>query len=169
MNPGDVVIERKLKPGGDVREYRCTLRHLSEGLMVVRFEMAEGAGVFQPPFDIPRGSWSLGFFWKRRTFNLYRMHGPDGEVLGHRMDALTDVRFGTDDVTYRDLALDWWVLADDTLIEEDREEFEGLVASGVLSAADARAVNEASRQVYSRYRHIIDDAAALETRLGLVP
>lgn len=167
MNRGDLVIERKLKPGGEVREYRCELVHAAEGLMVVRFDMAAGGDAFQPPFPIPRGSWSLGFFWKRRTFNLYRMRGPGGAVLGHRMDALTDVRFGAGEVAYRDLALDWWVLPDETLIEEDRDEFDELVAAGVLSDGDAQAVAEASRQIYSRYRHIIDDAAALERRLKL--
>lgn len=161
------MIERKLKPGGEVREYRCELAHADEGLVVVRFDMAAGGDAFQPPFAIPRGSWSLGFFWKRRPFNLYRMRGPEGSVLGHRMDALTDVRFGVGEVVYRDLALDWWVLPDGTLIEEDRDEFDELVASGVLSDADAKVVDEASRQIYSRYRHIIDDAAALERRLKL--
>ncbi len=169
MNRGKAVIERKVKPDGGVREYVCELLHAGAGLMVVRFEMAEGGAAFGPPFEVPAGSWSLGFFWKRRPHNLYRMRGPDGAVLGHRIDALTDVRFSEDAVTYRDLALDWWVLPDDTLIEEDRDEFEALVAAGALSAGDAAAANEASRQVYSRYRHIIDDVAILERKLGLTP
>ena len=169
MNRGKAVVERKLKPDGGVREYQCELLHAGEGLMVVRFEMAEGGATFAPPFAIPPGSWSLGFFWKRRQHNLYRMRGPDGTVLGHRIDALTDVRFDDNGVTYRDLALDWWVLPDDTLIEEDREEFDALVDAGALSAGDAAAVDDASRQVYSRYRHIIDDVAILERKLRLAP
>jgi hypothetical protein len=167
VNPGDPVIERKVKPGGVVREYACTLAHRGRSLMVVRFGLPAGGAMFKPQFDVPPGSSSLGFFWMRRPFNLYRMRGPDGAVLGHRMDALTDVQFGADAVTYRDLALDWWVLADGTLIEEDRDEMDGLVATGVLSKADARTANEAARQIYSRYRHIIDDVAVLERRLKL--
>lgn len=168
MNRGDPVTERKLKPGGVTREYACSFVYQTVGLMVIRFDMSRGGDVWGPPFSIPPGSMTLGYFWKRRPFNLYRIHGPGGGVLGHRIDALTDVQFGTDSVTYRDLALDWWVLPDDTLIEQDRDELEALLASGTLSEADGQIVEEAARQVYSRYRHIIDDVGVLETRLGLV-
>jgi hypothetical protein len=169
MNVGDVIIERKQKPDGTVREYRCGLAYASSTLVVVRFDMPNGGVEFDTPFNVPPRSWSFGFFWPRRPFNLYRMRGPGGEVLGHRFDAVTDVRFTEGEVSYRDLALDWWVLPDDTLIEEDRDEFEDLVAAGKLSHQDARAANEAAKHIYSRYRHVIDDVAILERRLSIVP
>jgi hypothetical protein len=168
MNAGDVIIERKQKPDGTIREYSCRLAHASNTLVIVRFDMPDGGAEFDTPFTLPPGSWSFGYFWRRRPFNLYRMRGPGGDVLGHRFDAVTAVAFGRDEVSYRDLALDWWVLADETLIEEDRDEFDELVAAGTLSEQDAEAANEAARHIYSRYRHIIDDVAILERRLNLV-
>jgi hypothetical protein len=168
MSPGGPVVERKQKPDGSIREYHCRLAHATAALVIVRFEMPDGGKQFAMPLQLPPGSWSFGYFWRRRPFNLYRMRGPGGVVLGHRFDAVRDVRFAPGEVTYRDLALDWWVLGDETLVEEDREEFEQLVASGTFSESDVAAANEAARQIYSRYRHIIDGVAILERRLGLV-
>jgi predicted RNA-binding protein associated with RNAse of E/G family len=77
---------------------------------------------------------------------------------------VTDVRVTDDGVEYRDLLLDWWVLGDGTLTEEDRDEFEAAIADGSISGADISKAEEAARQVYSRYRHIIDEVEELERR-----
>ncbi len=55
-------------------------------------------------------------------------------------------------------------LPDGTLLEEDRDELEALAASGALSASDVERANEAARQVFSRYGHIIDEVVALERK-----
>ena len=67
-------------------------------------------------------------------------------------------------VDYRDLVLDWWAFPDDSLIEEDRDELEAAIEVGTISAADARLAEDAAYQVFSRYRHIIDEVVALERR-----
>jgi len=169
------IMERKQKPDGTWREYGCTLLYHEPGLAVVEFVMARGGAIFGSPIVIPPGSISHGYFWTRRPFNLYRMRAPGGQagssgraILAHRFDAVTDVHVSATEVSYRDLALDWWICADGTVIEEDRDEFDALAAEGKLSPSDIAAAEAAARTIYSRYRHIIDDVAALERRLGLV-
>ncbi len=159
------IIERKIQADGTVREYACTLLHAELNLVVIRYTVVGGSTGFVTPLALPPGSTSDGYFWRNKHYNLYRFRGPSGEVLGHRFDAVTDVRVAPGLVEYRDLAVDWWVLADGTLIEEDRDELDALAATGVLSRTDIAAANDASRQVFSRYRHIIDGAAALEGRI----
>jgi hypothetical protein len=161
------IVERKLKPDGTVREYGCTLVRLDAGLAVIEFVMEKGGSIYGTPIEVPPGSVSHGYFWKRRPYNVYRMRRADGSLIAHRFDAVTDVRLAADAVEYRDLVLDWWVMADDTLIEEDRDEYDELIAAGKMTAADVARAHEAERAIYSRYRHIIDDVAALERRLGL--
>ncbi len=163
------VTERKIAVDGSVREYGCQLVARRPGLTVVRFDMPKGGNVFGAPVDVPPGSVSYGWFWTRKPYSLYRMFGPDGALLAHRFDAVAGVRFLHDAVEYHDLVLDWWVLPDDTIIEEDRDEFEALAASATLSPADAAAANKAAFEVLSRYRHIIDDVERLEARLGIRP
>jgi predicted RNA-binding protein associated with RNAse of E/G family len=161
------ILERKQKPDGTMREYGCTLVRLTPGLAVIEFVMAQGGSIFGTPIEVPPGSISHGYFWKRRPYNLYRMRRADGSLIAHRFDAVTDVRLSADAVEYRDLILDWWVLPDDTLIEEDRDEFDGLLAAGKIAPTDIAKAHEAERAVYSRYRHIIDDVVRLERKLGL--
>lgn len=144
-----------------MREYDCTLVHDAwPRLAVIRFDLPEGGSAFATPVDVPPGSVSDGYFWRRRPYNLYRMYGPDGNVLVHRFDAVTDVRLEGDVLSYRDLVLDWWVLPGGRVVEEDREELAGLVAAGVLSERDRARAEEAAREVLARYRHVIDEAEA---------
>ena len=164
---GDPYLERKQKPDGSWREYRCTLLYRDAGLVIVRFLMEKGGSIHGAPIEVPPGSVSHGYFWKRRPYNLYRMRRADGSLIAHRFDAVTDVQIGATGVSYRDLILDWWSLPDDTIYEEDRDELEQLQASGELLPGDLAIAEAAARQVWSRYRHIIDDAVNLERKHGL--
>ena len=158
---GALFLERKHKPGGDVREYPCRLLLRRQGIVVVRFVMDE-PGAFNTPIVIPRGAISDGYFWVSRPFNLYRIYTADSAIVAHRFDAVTGVEIGEHEVSYRDLALDWWVHPDGSLHEEDRAEFDALRASGALSTRDAARADEAARYVFSHYRHVIDEAERIE-------
>ncbi|GIW13849.1 MAG: hypothetical protein KatS3mg062_1288 [Tepidiforma sp.] len=157
-------LEVKRKPGGDVHTYVTELVHRGRGLVIVRFHMQRGGGPPEIPVVVPPGSVSLGYFWSRRPYNLYRWRDPAGNLIAHRFDAVNGVRILPDRVEYRDLVLDWWVLPGDVLLEEDRDEFEALAAAGALTAAELAAASAASRAIHARYRHILDEAAELEAR-----
>jgi hypothetical protein len=161
--------EVKVKPGGEQLTYETDLVHRDRTLVIVRFLMRVGGGPPRLPVEVPAGSVSYGYFWARRPYNVYRWLRADGTLIAHRFDAVAEVRIAEDSVRYRDLALDWWALPDGTLIEEDRDELEALAASGALSAADLDRANEAARQVFSRYRHIIDEVVALERKFVSAP
>lgn len=156
--------ERKRKADGTVHDYETELVHRDGRVAIVCFRMTTGGGPPRLPVQVPPGSISYGYFWARRPYNLYRMLDPEGRVLAHRFDAVSEVRISAEAVEYRDLALDWWVLPDETLLEEDRDELETALAEGTLSAKDGERAEEAARQVYSRYRHIIDEAEQLQRR-----
>lgn len=158
-------LEIKRKPGGVELRYETELLYRTANVVVVHFLMRKGGGQPAIPVNVPPGSVSLGYFWRGRPFNLYRWRDPAGDVLAHRFDAIADLELGPHQLVYRDLILDWWVLPGDVLLEEDREEFEDAVRLGTISRRDAEIAGEAARQVLSRYRHIIDEAADLERRL----
>lgn len=156
--------EVKLKHGGQRIVYPTTLIHRRPGLVIVRFLMQKGGGPPRLPVQVPPGSISYGYFWARRPYNVYRWLRPDGALIAHRFDAVDGVRISAEEVVYRDLVLDWWALPDASLIEEDRDELAELTAAGELSPRDLARANEAARQVFSRYRHIIDEVVELERR-----
>jgi len=156
--------ERKRKVTGEVLDYETQLVHQDAQVTMVSFEMKQGGGPPRLPIEVPAGSVSYGYFWPRRPFILYRWVGPDGALLAHRLDAVTEVRVSASGVEYRDLVLDWWAFPDGTLIEEDRDELEDALAAGTISTKDAERAEESARLVFSRYRHIIDEVERLERR-----
>ena len=166
---GRPYLERKQKPDGSERTYACRLVYRAPALVVVRFTLEAGGEFFRTPIAIPAGALSDGWFWTARPYNLYRMRNPGGQVIAHRFDAVAGVLIGDHEVAYRDLALDWWDTPDGTLLEEDRDEYEALVLAGRLSLTDRAAAEDASRQVFSRYRHILEEVARREQKLRLWP
>lgn len=156
--------ERKRKPDGTVLDYDTRLVHRDAQVLIVRFDVQKRVGPPRLPVEVPEGSVSYGYFWPRRPFSIYRWMAPDGSLIAHRFDAVTDVHITADEVDYRDLILDWWVFPDGTLVEEDRDELEEALAAGTFSAADAAKAEESARQVFSRYRHILDEVERLERR-----
>lgn len=150
-----VLTERKIKPDGSVQEFRLEQLGRSSSVAVGRYRIQRSSsGSTRIPFQVPSGSTSDGYFWPRRPYVVYRFRAPSGRVLGHRVDAATEVRLLADVASYRDLALDWWVLPDGTVVEEDVEEFESLVEAGVLSAGDSARALMARRAVVGRWREV---------------
>ncbi|MFQ5381032.1 MAG: DUF402 domain-containing protein, partial [Dehalococcoidia bacterium] len=115
-----VLRERKVKPDGSVQEFALELLGLSAGTGAGRYRLPpRPTRSPKVPFPLPASACSDGYFWRDRPYSVYRFRSPDGTVIGHRIDAVTDVVFAGDCVTYRDLALDWWVLPDGRVMEED--------------------------------------------------
>ena len=163
---GTPWLERKRKPDGSERRYRCRLEHASSSLVVVSYVMRQGGAVFGTPIDIPPGSVSYGYFWRSRPYTVYRMRAGD-RIVAHRFDAVAGVRYREGEVAYRDLALDWWVTAENELIEEDREEFEELREAGVFSAGDLAAAARAERVIARAGERLLPELAGLERRYGI--
>jgi hypothetical protein len=156
--------ERKKKVDGTIEDYETELVHRDGRVAIVRFEITKGGGPPRLAVTVPPGSVSYGYFWARRPYSMYRWIGPDGSLLAHRFDAVGEVKILPGGVEYQDLVLDWWVLPDGTLLEEDRDELDGAIASGTIHAAGVAKAEEAARAIYSRYRHIIDEVEQLERR-----
>lgn len=166
--PGTSVIERKRKPDGTERAFRCELIAASSDFALVLF-VVERPSAFHAPILLPRGTRSYGFFWSDRPYNAYRMVGADGRVVAHRFDALCDVRITPAEVSYRDLVLDWWVLADGTLVEEDRDEYDALVGDGVLSAADIALAASAAAEIVDNHAALMGELALVQRQLVRYP
>lgn len=166
-SPGTAWVERKRKPDGSERRYSTRLEFASPALVIVSYVMQRGGAVFGTPIDIPPGSVSYGYFWRSRPYTVYRMREGD-RVIAHRFDAVTGVRIGRGEVSYRDLALDWWLTPEGRLIEEDRDEFEELCEAGAFSAADLAAAARAERVIARAATRLLPELAALERRHGLV-
>ena len=165
--PGTMVREVKVRLDGSEVGFDCELLALDSQRAVVLFRVPGGSS-FNTPVRFPPGSLSFGYFWKRRAYNAYRILGPDGAPIAHRFDAVTDVYISREEIRYRDLVLDWWVLPGQPLLEEDREDYDAAIAEGRIPSQWQKQADGASRRLYAGYRQIIREIAALERELGII-
>jgi len=153
------VLEVKRFPEGRRETYRCLALDVGPRLAVLLFhhpsERRAGGFVF------PAGSRTYGFFWARRHYLLYVLHGPDGRLIAHRFDVVEEVRLGEGEVSYRDLLLDVWVDAGGMVWVEDEEEVAEWARRGLLSAAQRARIERTRALLLRRHAAIAREAARL--------
>jgi hypothetical protein len=162
--PGTMVREVKVRLDGSEVAFDCELLGLSPNVAVVLFRIPGGSS-FHTPVHFPPGSLSYGYFWKRRPYNAYRIIGPDGSVIAHRFDAVTDVSLSPGEIRYRDLVLDWWILPGRELLEEDRDEFLEAIEAGLIAPPWVREAEAAGRTIRSQSRRLVREMEGLEQSL----
>ncbi len=162
--PGTTVCETKVRLDGTEVSFECELLALDSHRAVVLFRVPGGSS-FNTPVRFPPGSLSYGYFWKRRGYNAYRILGPDGALIAHRFDAVTEVSLSRDEIRYRDLVLDWWVLPGQPLLEEDRDDYDAAIADGRIPSHWQTQADAASRRLHSGYRQVIREIESIEREL----
>ncbi|MEX2159473.1 MAG: DUF402 domain-containing protein [Dehalococcoidia bacterium] len=153
------ITETKRHLDGSEHQFECELVLRRPDIVVVRFDHWEGRSA--GGFDIPRGSRTDGFFWRRRHYSLYRMTGPDARPIADRFDIVEDVRFEESEVSYLDLLVDVWVAPDGTVLVEDEDEVEDHLARGLLSQAQRDRIERTAALLKRQHRRIIYEAARL--------
>jgi hypothetical protein len=158
------VLEVKRFPRGRQETYRCLALDVSPRLAVLLFphpgeRRADG-------FLFPAGSRTYGFFWTRRHYLLYVLHGPDGGLIAHRFDVVDEVRLRPGRVEYLDLALDVWVDPSGHAWTEDEEEVVELASQGLLSSQRLALIERTKRLLLARHRRIAAEAWDELRRLG---
>lgn len=163
--PGSRIVEVKRTLDGRVQRFDCDLLAISHTQAVIRFRIARPSS-FNTPLTVPAGSTSIGVFWASRPVSVYRFLDADGKPFAGRFDAVDEVSIKAGEVSFLDLILDWWVIEDDVLLEEDREDFDAAREAGQLTPRQLQRADEAARRVYSRYRHVLDDVDRLCRRFN---
>lgn len=153
------ITETKRHLDGSAHRFACELVLRRPDIVAVRFEHWEGRSA--GGFDIPRGSRTDGFFWRRRHYSLYRMTGPDGRAIADRFDIVEDVSFEEREVSYLDLLVDIWVAPDGAVLVEDEDEVVDHVRRGLLSNAQRERIERTTALLVRDHRRIIREAARL--------
>jgi hypothetical protein len=153
------ITETKRHLDGSAHQFECELVLRRPDVVVVRFEHWGGRSA--GGFDIPRGSRTDGFFWRRRPYSLYRMTGPDALPIADRFDIVEDVRFAEREVSYLDLLVDIWVTPYGSVLVEDEDEVEDHVQRGLLSKAQQLRIERTAALLRRGHRRIIREAGGL--------
>ncbi len=128
-------------------------------LAVVRFDFTGQTYAHAGGFEIPPGSYTTGFFWRGRTYNLYHITHADGSPIADRFDVVEDVRIRRDGLTYTDLLLDLWVSPLGEARFEDEDEVRAYEQRGLLSERQILTIRRTGSYLARNHRRVI--AAAL--------
>jgi hypothetical protein len=145
-------IKRRLD--GTDQRFRCDALLVTEDLAIVSFKLPARVG------DIPKGTTTLGWFWRLRSYNLYRFLDKDGEVLLHRFDVLDEVAIDGDAVSYLDLIVDVVVSPTGEVTIEDEDELRAAAKRGRLDEQRLQSIERALTTITRDWRRIVRGALA---------
>jgi hypothetical protein len=154
MSPSRRFTEVKRRPDGREERFECEPVHVTDDVAVARFRIPAAVG------PVPKGSITLGFFWRRRNYNLYRFLGRDGDVLLHRFDVVDEVEIDEHMVTYTDLYIDVLVSPTGEVTIEDEDELRRAARRGQIDERQVTAIEGALRTITRDWRRIVRDAMA---------
>src|SRR5207302_4167407 len=115
-------------------------------------------------FEIPRVSYTTGFFWRDRTYNLYHITRADATPIADRFDVVEGVRIRRDALEYTDLLLDLWVSPLGEARFEDEDEVREYRDRGLLTDRQLATIERTGRYLARNHRRVIA-AALAELRL----
>lgn len=151
-----LYVETKRHLNGRRERFTCDLIAVSSRLAIVHF--AHSGPRTAGEFFFPAGSFTIGFFWAGRHYNLYRITGPDGAVIVYRFDVVDAVHITPGHVSYTDLLLDLWVTPNGRLQVEDEDEVRAAEAAGRLSARRRQIIARTRAWLTRAYPRIIAEA-----------
>jgi predicted RNA-binding protein associated with RNAse of E/G family len=146
------IYEVKRHLDGTEERYTLTLVRREPHVVVAEYRFKKS--YVRDGFDIPRGSKTYGFFWRRRPYIMYRMIDPKGRNIADRYDVVRDVELGEREVAYTDVLLDVWVRPDGSTLVEDEDEVAEAARDGLLSRAEVREVERVRDLILRRHRAI---------------
>lgn len=146
------LAEHKRRPDGREETYHCTLVAYDGRRLIARY-------VYEQDFHadgrrLPKGGWTIAWYWRHRRYLLYRMYAPDGAHIADRFDVIDQVRLRADRASYRDLYLDMWVDGPAPALE-DEAELDAAEANGLLTPTEALNARRTGRLLLRRHRRII--------------
>lgn len=129
----DEIIERKIRYDSKVLEYKCKFLNAQDQSLVL-FQIIEDSFTMlagRNKLTIPRGSYTIAYYWKDRPYNLYFWRDNKGNYLGSYFNIVKNTCINDKMVTFEDLIIDilalpngeYFILDEDELPEK-LEDFE---------------------------------------------
>jgi predicted RNA-binding protein associated with RNAse of E/G family len=151
--------ETKRRLNGTEQAFETALIVATRGMAAVRFDFTDDTYSHAGGFEIPPGSYTTGFFWRDRTYNLYHITRADGSPIADRFDVVEAVRLRRDGLAFTDLLLDFWVSALGEAHFEDEDEVEAYRERGLLTERQFLTIERTGRYLARNHQRLI--AAAL--------
>ncbi|KKB34086.1 DUF402 domain-containing protein [Bacillus thermotolerans] len=143
----DKIIERKIRYDSVVVEHSCMLLKTQNQNVVLFHKILDSFTMIanQSKLTIPKGSYTIAYYWKDRPYNLYIWRDNKGNYLGSYFNIVKNTYMTDKLVSFEDLIIDIMVLpnGDYFILDEDElpeplDQFEnGSVQQALYSLTDS--------------------------------
>ncbi len=157
--------ETKRTLDGRVQTFEVELLAATPRLAAVRYEFTGAAYANAGGFSIPPRSYTTGFFWRDRTYNLYHICHADGSPIADRFDVIESVRIHRRGVEFTDLLLDLWVSHLGEAHFEDEDEVREYRERGLLTDRQFATIERTSRYLNRNHQRVVAGALTELARL----
>ena len=155
-----VFTETKHRLDGRTESFEVTLLAAAPTMVTVRYDFSGERYARAGGFTIPPGSYTTGFFWRERSYNLYHITHADGTPIADRFDVVESVRIRRDRVEFTDLLLDLWVSALGEAHFEDEDEVREYHERGLIGDERLRRIERTGSYLARNHRRIVVAALA---------
>jgi len=160
------IEELKKHKNKPLQRFACEVIERTTDSLILRYWSAvEGR---MSDIAIPAGSTTVGFYWQKRGFVLWRMYAAEGTLLGSLFHICRDTTISETQVSYLDLILDIWISPDGTVRILDEDELAACRASGLLSSEEAQWIDQVKGFILKEYAQLLAEAADAEGKLPLL-
>ncbi|KLA31501.1 DUF402 domain-containing protein [Bacillus cereus] len=118
------IIERKIRYDGTTVDHACLLIEAQRGKIVLFHEVQYlfTMTAHDTSLTIPKGSYTIAYYWEDRPYNLYIWRDKDGRYLGSYFNIVKNTQITNEVVSFEDLIIDIMVLPNGEYFMLDEDE-----------------------------------------------
>ncbi|TPV42442.1 DUF402 domain-containing protein [Bacillus dicomae] len=124
LTPKSEIIERKIRYDSTTVEHTCLLleKQLRSIVLFHEVQYSFTMNAKDTKLTIPKGSYTIAYYWKDRSYNLYVWRDKEGRYLGSYFNIVKNTRITDELVSFEDLIIDIMVLPNGEYFILDEDE-----------------------------------------------
>ncbi|MCU5097630.1 DUF402 domain-containing protein [Bacillus wiedmannii] len=163
------IIERKIRYDGTTIDHACLLIEAQQDKIILYHEIQYSFTMTanDKKLTIPKGSYTVAYYWGNRPYNLYVWRDQDGGYLGSYFNIVKNTCITDEVVSFEDLILDIMILPsgeffilDEDELPESLEQFE----DGYVE----KALHTVKNTIQESLPKIISETATLYKKINIV-
>lgn len=123
MSQKNKMIERKICYDSSIVEHKCILHKIELKKIVLIHKIEESFSMIagQKKITIPKGSYTIAYYWMNQPYNLYFWRDNKGNYIGSYFNIVRNTKVTDKIVSFEDLIIDVLVLpeGESFILDED--------------------------------------------------
>lgn len=142
------------------QRFLCELALREDGHIVILYRSPSAGRIAD--IDIAPGSTTIGNYWQKEGYVLWRMFAADRSLIGSLFHICANTAIQETCVSYDDLLLDIWITPQGVARVLDEDELADAIKHGLVTNDEQRWIEKQKNHVLANYAPIIDEVRGVE-------